>query len=90
MQIPLFMFYSKFSCGCHTNPELAILRDFAEGFIDMLYKLAEAIGKRFLRKNCFEKFRTMHKKTRLSESAFKFRRFPMKLAKFPKYLFYRA
>ena len=30
MRIPLFIFYSKFLCGHHTNPRLTILRDFAE------------------------------------------------------------
>lgn len=31
MRIPLFMFYSKFSCARHAKPKLAILTDFAEG-----------------------------------------------------------
>ena len=30
MRIPLFMFYSIFPWGYHTNPKFAILRDFAE------------------------------------------------------------
>ena len=30
MRIPLFIFYSTFSYACHTNPKLAILRDFPE------------------------------------------------------------
>ena len=34
MQIPLFMLYSKSFCGCHTKPLLAILRDFAEVYIE--------------------------------------------------------
>ena len=34
MRIPLFMLYSKFFCGYHTNPRLATLRDFAEVWIE--------------------------------------------------------
>ena len=34
MQIPLFMFYSTFPCGYHTNPKLAILLDFVVAFAD--------------------------------------------------------
>ena len=34
MRIPLFTLYSKFLCGCHANPRLAILRDFAEVCIE--------------------------------------------------------
>ena len=33
MRIPLFMFYSIFPWGYHTNPKFAILRDFAEEWI---------------------------------------------------------
>ena len=34
MWIPLFMLYSKFLFGRHTNPQLAMLQDFAEVRID--------------------------------------------------------
>ena len=34
MWIPFFMLYSKFLCGRHINPHLALLQDFAEVRID--------------------------------------------------------
>lgn len=48
MQTPLLINYSTFSCGQHTNLKLAILRDFAEGYIVQMFGDNKFIG---LRKN---------------------------------------
>ena len=45
MRSPLFMFYSKFLFGHHTNPRLAILRDFAEVCIEFRSLLRESSPK---------------------------------------------
>ena len=71
MEIPLFMLYSRFFCGCHTNSRLSILRDFAEMHIEfqsflqssLLGESAKKGHLNFrvsLRKRKFKDFETRH------------------------------
>ena len=50
MRIPLFMFYSKFVCGHHTNPRRTILRDFAEVYIKFRSLLQSSLSSESIKK----------------------------------------
>ena len=54
MRIPLFMFYSKFLFGHHTNPRLTILRDFAEVSVKFRSLLQSSLSSESIKKGSTE------------------------------------
>ena len=64
MRIPLFMFYSKFLFGHHTNPRLTILRDFAEVSVKFRSLLQSSLSSESIKKSRLN-FRVSLWKTKL-------------------------